>query len=101
MPPVKPLVPFPVENKVVRPQEQSLERINRFAKCPVEEFRITAHDTVSGLEDELQGPELVATPLLSNVGSIGKVRRLIAHGKRPDANSQFLVQLYVEFHSAI
>src|SRR3546814_13799011 len=50
------------------------------------------------LQDERKRAQLKAGPAVADEAALGQVGRLVAHGKRPDSNIEFFVELDVEPH---
>src|SRR3546814_4500671 len=57
-----------------------------------------ADHTMGCLQDELKRAQLIAGPAVADEAALGQVGRLVAHGKRPDSNIEFFVELDVEPH---
>src|SRR5262245_14210769 len=60
---------------------------------------LSRYDAVGGLKNELDGAEIVAVPLGTNVRSVREIGRLIAHREGIDANAELLVEAHIKVHA--
>src|SRR5580704_16891107 len=67
----------------------------------VEKIRRATYDSVSRLKNYLHRTELIPRPVFADVRAIWQIGGLEAHRKGPNSNSQFFVEIDVQFHAGI